>query len=347
MTTNLATLTPLRTFVAAARLGGFTQASQSLNITQGAVSYQIRTLEEQLEIKLFVRDRRGLVLTSDGAQFLQSVLEALEIVDLAVSRLRTDRGRNALTVTVPTALATKWLISRMADLMVHSQDMELQIVAEDHLVDFRSGDRDAGIRYGNGPWPGVHATQIHRDEIFPVCSPRLLVNGTLPDAESLLEFTLLHETDRNDGPDWQAWLRRAGLSAPADHSLAGASCVICGQASVTIQAAIEGHGVALARGLLIADDLAAGRLVVCLGLSFPSDWAYYFVRPATAPVRPRVEAFRAWLTDAISKTRDFNLSVLGEVRYRGMTSESNGNPAIRQSGCDITMNPQQRAGASP
>jgi len=337
MTKNLPPLAPLRTFEAAARLGGFTQAAKSLNITQGAASYQIKMLEERLGITLFLRERHGLVLTPDGAQLLHAVVKALDILDLALSQLRKCRGRNTLTVTVFTSLAIKWLASRLSELTAHCRDIDLHIFVEDHLVDFRVGDRDAGIRYGKGPWPGVHATLIHRDEVFPVCSPRLINKRVLTDTASLLKFPLLCQTDKNafdDGPDWQAWLRRAGYAVPGDIDLGDTSCMLFGQASVSLQAAIEGQGIALARGLLVADDLASGRLVACAGPSFPSDFAYYFVWPADKPMQPKLEALKDWLTIAIAKSRDSNSGYLKEAQYRRTQCKLNGNPAA---GRDMIM----------
>jgi LysR family transcriptional regulator, glycine cleavage system transcriptional activator len=338
MMKHLPHLAPLRTFEAAARLGGFTQAAQSLNITQGAASYQIKMLEERLGTKLFMREQHGLVLTPEGTQLLQSVVKALDILDLALWHLRMGRGRNTLAVTMFTSFAAKWLISRLSDLAAHYVDIGLQIFVEDHLVDFRAGDRDAGIRYGKGSWPGVDATLIHRDEIFPVCSPRLLSDRTLMDAASLLKFPLLCETDGStfdDRADWHAWLRRAGHAVASDNGLGDLSYLLCGQACVVLQAAIEGQGIALARGLLVADDLAAGRLVPCCGPSLPSDSAYYFVRPAGKPAPPKVEAFKDWLLAAIAETRVSSSRYLKTILHDETQATLNSNPIAAS---DMIMN---------
>jgi len=339
MTKNLPPLAPLRTFEAAARLGGFTQAAQSLNITQGAASYQIKMLEERLGTILFLRERRGLVLTSEGTQLLNSVVKALDILDSAMSQLKADRGRNTLSVSVFTSFATKWLVSRLSDLTAQFPDVDMHIFVEDHLMDFRAGERDAGVRYGKGPWSGLHATLMHRDEIFPVCSPRLLDKSTPNDPTNLMKYPLLCESDRHafdDGPDWHAWLRRAGHVVPSDVGLGDISCTICGQASVVLQAAIEGQGIAVARGLLVADDLAAGRLVPCIGPSFPSDFAYYFVWPEDRPMLPRVEALRDWFMRAIGRTRETGAKYLKDFQCGRMPSKLNGNPA---GGRNATVSP--------
>ena len=287
-------------------------------------------LEERLGTTLFLRERRGLILTSEGAQLLNSVVRALDILDSAVSQLKVERSRNTLAVSVFTSFATKWLASRLSDLTAQFPDVDLHIFAEDHLMDFRAGERDAGVRYGKGPWPGLHATLMHRDEIFPVCSPRLLDKGAANDAKSLTKCPLLCESDRHafdDGPDWQAWLRRAGNVVPSDVGLGDISCMICGQASVVLQAAIEGQGIALARGLLVADDLAAGRLVRCIGPGFPSDFAYYFVWPEDRPMLPKVEALKDWFVRAIGRTRDASAKHLRNTQHERMSSRLNGNPA--------------------
>jgi len=328
MTKNLPPLAPLRTFEAAARLGGFTQAAQALNITQGAASYQIKMLEERLGTALFSRERRGLVLTSEGAQLLHSVVKALDILDSAMSQLEADRRRNTLALSVFTSFATKWLASRLSDLTAQIPDVDLHIFVEDHLVDFRAGVRDAGVRYGKGPWPGLHATLMQRDEIFPVCSPRLLEKCAPNDVTSLMKCPLLCECDRHafdDGSDWHAWLRRAGHVVPSNAGRGGVSYMIFGQASVVLQAAIEGQGIALARGLLVADDLAAGRLVPCTGPSFPSDFAYYFVWPEETPMLPKVEALKDWFMRAIGRTREAGTKYLGGSSMRANPSKLNGN----------------------
>ena len=344
MTKILPPLAPLRTFEAAARLGGFTQAAHALNITQGAASYQIKMLEERLGTTLFLRERRGLVLTPEGSQLLRSVIKALDIIDTAVSQLKTDRSRNSLAVTVFTSFATKWLASRLSDLTAHYPDIDLHIFVEDHLVDFRTGERDAGVRYGKGPWPGLRATLIHRDEVFPVCSPRLFDKRASNSATSLMKHPLLCEADRHafdDGPDWHAWLRRAGCAAPSDIGLGEISCMICGQASVALQAAIEGQGIALARGLLVADDLAAGRLVPCIGPSFPSDFAYYFVWPEDKPTQPKVEALKKWLTVTVNETWASSSKYLRDAQSRHMQTKINGDQA---GGRGVIVSPAVRCG---
>jgi LysR family glycine cleavage system transcriptional activator len=303
MKKNLPSLAPFRTFEAAARLGGFTQAAQALNITQGAASYQIKMLEERIGTTLFLRDRRGLVLTSEGAQLLHSVVKALDILDSAMSQVEVDRRRNTLALSVFTPFATKWLASRLSDFTAQFPEIDLHIFVEDHLVDFRAGERDAGVRYGKGQWPGLNATLMQRDEIFPVCSPHLLEKCAANDVTSLMmKCPLLCESDTHafdDGPDWHAWLRRAGHVVSSDAGPRGVSCMFFGQASVVLQAAIEGQGIALARSLLVADDLAAGRLVPCSGPSFPSDFAYYFVWPEETNMLPKVEALKDWFMRAI------------------------------------------------
>jgi LysR family glycine cleavage system transcriptional activator len=345
MTKNLPALAPLRTFEAAARLGGFTKAAQALNITQGAASYQIKMLEERLGTALFSRERGGLVLTQEGAQLLHSVVQALDIMNSAMSQLEPVGRRNTLALSVFTSFATKWLASRLSDLTAQIPDVDLHIFVEDHLVDFRAGVRDAGVRYGKGPWPGLQATLMQRDEIFPVCSPRLLEKCAPKDVTSLMQCPLLCESDWHvfdDGPDWQAWLRRAGHVVPGNAGPGGVSYMIFGQASVILQAAIEGQGIALARGLLVADDLAAGRLVRCTGPSFPSDFAYYFVWPEETPMLPEVEALRDWFTRAIGRTRDAGAKRPGEASMRAKPSKPNGNLAgevvkLRERGLGYTI----------
>lgn len=310
---RLPSITRLQAFEAAARLGGFTQAARALNMTQGSVGYQVRMLERQLGVELFLRSPRGLVLTSDGTRLAQSLVQAFLGLQDALDEVMPQHEVNTLTVTVFTSFAVKWLIPRVAEFEAQNSAVELCLVGEDHFVDFRTQDRDVGVRYGRGHWPGARATRLRDEVAFPVCSPALLKRHRLRTVDDLGKLPLLSEEGRNlfeDGPDWEAWFQRAG-TVPPNRGRAHFRLRSTG-ACMALQGAIEGQGIALARGLLVADDLASGKLVRPLDLSFRTDFGYFLVQPAGKPATRKAEIFQAWLAAAMGQTFD---QILARPKY--------------------------------
>jgi LysR family glycine cleavage system transcriptional activator len=297
MANGLPPLATLRAFEAAARAGRFTQAAKALNVTQGAISHQIKSLEEQLGVKLFVREPQGLVLTLEGKRLSRAVTQAFDILETELDQIRQQSivQKNTLTVKVCSSFATKWLIRRLSDLNSCYSDISLKIIGSERAVSFDPDKCDAAIIYGNGQWVGAESTLIHRDTVFPVCSPRLVQSGKLR-LDELTSYPLLHDDDDlrafDYGLNWDSWLDRAGVRRPAP---ASAAQVRYSQSSLGIQAAIEGHGIALARGLIVGDDLADGRLIRPVEQSFPAVLNLYFVRPAGARASRAADTLRCWL----------------------------------------------------
>src|SRR4051812_465150 len=167
----LPSLNGLRAFEAAARLLSFTLAAAELNVTQTAISHQIRRLEEQLGIKLFQRRNRGLTLTREAEDYLPAVRSAFEDLRRATERLRRASQGGRLTVSTTASLATKWLVSRVAAFQDAHPGLEVRISTSPHLVDFRREDVDLAVRYGRGHWPGLRAHWLMAERLFPVCAP--------------------------------------------------------------------------------------------------------------------------------------------------------------------------------
>src|ERR1700722_10999219 len=170
----LPSLNGLRAFESAARLMSFTHAAAELNVTQTAISHQIRRLEDQLGIKLFIRQNRSLVLTREAQEYLPSVRSAFEDLRRATQRLRRSGPDGRLTVSTTASLATKWLVSRVAAFQDAHPGLEVRITTSNHLVDFQREDVDIAVRYGLGFWPGLRADWLMAERLFPVCSPGLL-----------------------------------------------------------------------------------------------------------------------------------------------------------------------------
>jgi LysR family glycine cleavage system transcriptional activator len=286
----LPSLNGLRAFEAAARLTSFTLAAAELNVTQTAISHQIRRLEDQLGLKLFVRQNRTLTLTPEAQEYLPSVRAAFEDLRRATERLHRSDRDSRLTVSTTASLATKWLVSRVAAFQDANPGLEVRITTSTHLVDFGREDVDIGVRYGRGNWPGVRADWLMAERLFPVCSPALLTGGhPLREPADLAHHTLLHTTVSRD--DWRLWLTAAGLP----HTIAARRGLTFDLGFMAIQAAVEGLGVALGGAHLVEADIAAGRLVAPFDTELPQDAGYYVVAPRATADTPKIALFRDWL----------------------------------------------------
>ncbi|MCP3396438.1 transcriptional regulator GcvA [Bradyrhizobium sp. CCGB20] len=294
MTARLPSLNGLRAFEAAARHLSFTLAASELNVTQTAISHQIRRLEEELGIRLFVRQNRALALTPEARDYLPGVRAAFNDLRLATDRLLRKDDDKVLTVSTLASLAAKWLLPRLTDFQEQHPGIDVRITTSTSLVDFQRDNVDAAIRYGRGQWPGLRADWLMADELFPVCSPSLL-RGDKPlrQPEDLKGYPLLHTSNANSD-DWRLWLTAAGL--PAD--IARQPGITFDMIFMTIQAAIDGIGVAMGRTSYVQDDIAKGRLVVPFKIALPADAGFYLVAPEGRREAPKLAAFREWMIAA-------------------------------------------------
>jgi LysR family transcriptional regulator, glycine cleavage system transcriptional activator len=285
---SLPPLNALRSFDAAARHGSFTRAADELCVTQGAVSHQVKALEIELGVKLFNRERHGLVITEAGREFLSVVRDAFDRIALGTERLVSRQRSGALTVSTSPDFAAKWLVNRLGRFADAHPEIDLRVSATMHHVDFAREDVDLAIRHGNGDWPGLDAVNLCGEELFPVCSPALLKSRRgVHSPEDVLQFPLLHLDDRRD---WSRWLEVAG--AAGEGLLHGP---ILNHASMLIDAAINGQGIALARTTLVAADLIDGRLIRPFQIALPLKNTYWIVCPRATSMLPKIVAFRDWL----------------------------------------------------
>ena len=291
---RLPPLNALRAFEAAARHLSFLAAAEELNVTPAAISHQIKALEADLGVKLFRRLNRAVRLTDAGQACVPGLREGFERISEAVARARQGHSAGPLTVTSSPAIASKWLVPRLERFRALHPAIDLRIDASMNLVDFTREDVHLGLRYGRGHYPGLHTELLLRSELFPVCSPALLKGKhALRTPADLRHHTLIHdETLVLDPscPDWAMWLKAAGVDGiDVAHGLHFNS------SALAIDAAVGGRGVALARNVFAADDLAAGRLVRPFGAALPVDFAIYVVIPPALVSVPKVKAFRDWL----------------------------------------------------
>jgi LysR family transcriptional regulator, glycine cleavage system transcriptional activator len=294
MTTPLPSLNGLRAFEAAARHLSFTRAAAELHVTQTAISHQIRRLEEQLGIRLFMRRNRALQLTREAQSYLPAVRAAFADLRQATERLRRPDRDELLTVSTMASLAAKWLLPRVAAFQDAHPGIEVRISASTHLVDFAREEIDMAVRYGRGAWPGLRAQWLMAEDIFPVCSPALL-KGEKPlrRPQDLAQHTLIHATVSRE--DWQLWLTAAGLPT----ALATRRGLSFDHSFMAIQAAIEGLGVALGRTRFVEADIAAGRLVVPFDVVLPAEAGFYIVAPEETADLPKIALFRDWLIASV------------------------------------------------
>lgn len=300
MSTRLPSLNGLRAFEAAARHLSFTNAASELNVTQTAISHQIKRLEDELGLKLFVRQNRALALTPQGHDYLPGVRAAFNDLRLATDRLKRRDNDHVLTVSTLASMASKWLLPRISAFQKAHPDIDVRITTSTSMVDFKSSDVDAAIRYGRGQWPGLRADWLTADDLFPVCSPALRSGKkALLKPQDLADYTLLHSSGGYDD-DWRLWLTAAGL--PADISKQPG--LTFDMIFMTLQAAIDGLGVAIGRTTYVEGDLAKGRLVVPFDMRMPADAGFYLVSPEASSDSRKLKAFRDWLLSQVPPERD-------------------------------------------
>jgi LysR family transcriptional regulator, glycine cleavage system transcriptional activator len=285
---SLPPLNALKSFEAAARHQSFTRAADELCVTQGAVSHQVKALEYELGLKLFNRERQGLVITDAGHHYLAVVRDAFDRIALGTERLLQREQSGVITVSISPDFAAKWLVNRLGRFAQAYPDIELKVSATMHHVDFAREDIDLAIRHGAGNWVGLDAVNLCAEKLFPVCGPALLGGRRgIYSPEDVLQFPLLHLNDRRD---WSRWLEAAGASG--EGLLHGP---ILNHASMLIDAAIDGQGIALARTTLAAADLINGRLARPFQTTLPLKNTYWIVCPKATSALPKIIAFRDWL----------------------------------------------------
>jgi LysR family glycine cleavage system transcriptional activator len=226
------------------------------------------------------------------------VRAAFNDLRLATDRLQRKGNDRVLTISTLASLAAKWLLPRLSAFQEVHPDIDVRITTSTALVDFNGGDVDAAIRYGRGQWPGLRADWLTADQVFPVCSPALLAGERpLRSPEDLAHHTLLHSSGGYDD-DWRLWLTAAGLPANISRQPGLSFDMIF----MTLQAAIDGLGVAVGRTTYVEGDLAKGRLVVPFDIRLPADAGFYLVSPEATADAPKLAAFRAWLLASAAKS---------------------------------------------
>jgi LysR family glycine cleavage system transcriptional activator len=288
---KLPAFSALRAFEAAARHENFSRAADELHLTHGAISHQVRALEDDLGVALFVRNGRHVRVTPEGRKFAQALGKSFADIALAADLLRPKQGCRRLSISAIPSFAARWLAPRLGQFIERHPGIEVLLQASGHLQDLERDGIDVGIRFGKGRYPGLVAQHLMGDIYYPVASPSYR-GGALPRTpHDLAQAVLL----RSNEP-WMPWFQAAGLALPEP-----SGGVMYEDLSMLIRSAVDGDGVALVRHVVAMQEIASGQLVRLFDIATPSVDEYYFVSPPAAAEQPHVEAFRAWLLAEIGK----------------------------------------------
>jgi LysR family glycine cleavage system transcriptional activator len=285
-------MSAVRAFEAAARHQSFTRAAEELGMTQAAVSYQIKMLEDRVGAPLFVRMPRQVVLTARGQQLAPAVKEAFNVLRAAFAGVE-EMVQSILAITTLSTFASNWLIPRLGRFQNLFPNIAVQISVGQEVVDLGQSEFDLGIRSGDGEWPGLEAHLLFPNIFTPVCSPDLIRGVKLSKPTDILNFPIISPSD----PWWKDWFTAAGvpdidLSRRPNNSL--------GVQQFEGMAAMAGQGFALINPHFFPADLAAGRLVQPFDTMAASSRGYWLVYPKARRRSPKIEAFRDWILSEVA-----------------------------------------------
>ena len=294
MPKDLPPLNALRAFEAAGRHLSITRAADELCVTVAAVSHQVKTLEDYLEVRLFRRVGNSLFLTDAGQACLPGLRAGFAELERAMDALRQHDLHGALVLSVAPVFATKWLIPRLDGFHAAHPDIDVRISTTLELAEFERDGIDAAIRAGRGRYPGIASHRLFGESVVPMCSPALL-NGehALVAPEDLRHHVLLHfdwPSQEQVTPGWAAWVKSTGVKDV--DATRGPRFT---QPDYAMQAAVEGIGVVLGWRSLAQADLDSGRLTIPFDLPLQMDVAFYLVYPEASEHRPKLARFREWL----------------------------------------------------
>jgi LysR family transcriptional regulator, glycine cleavage system transcriptional activator len=285
---RLPPLRAMRAFEIVARRLSIRMAAEEMNVTPAAVTQQVKALEDNLGRRLLRRAGRGVELTEDGTRLYDVLHRSFSDISAVISEL-TWHSPSQLNLSLLPTMAQRWLAPRLLRFRQKYPEVTVRISVSTKLVDFAAEDMDVALRLGRGSWPGLRATLVMDEELFPVCAPALLEGSALPaDPEILHRHPLLHTILRPD--DWRAWSEHAGVSG-----LSSSSGYHLENSALALEMAEHGMGFAIARTPLVISALAAGRLVAPFRARLSTDLSYHLVCPDAYARRPEIARFRGWI----------------------------------------------------
>jgi LysR family transcriptional regulator, glycine cleavage system transcriptional activator len=285
----LPSLPALSAFEAAARTGSVTAAARELNLTQSAVSRQIKLLEEQLEIPLFRRERQKIRLTAAGEAYVREIREGLRRIGDASLNLRANPAGGTLNLVVLPTFSTRWLVPRLPEFMRGNPGVVVNLFTRSSRFDFRAEAIDAVIHSGDNDWPGTESVLLRSEDVIPACSSAFKKKFAFKQPKDLREAPLLHLTTHPDA--WEQWLLQNSVPAEAVHGM------LFDQQSAVAAAAAAGLGVALLPIFLFDEELKRGQLVRAMDLPMRKSANYYLIWPNDRATYPPLTAFRRWLVE--------------------------------------------------
>jgi len=291
---HLPPLTAVRVFESAARHENFTKAAAELGMTQAAVSYQIKLLEERLNVPLFKREKRRVMLTDPGRRVATEVGRAFDTLDGAFASLRAE-DEKTLTITTSYTFANTWFAWRLGSFQMSSPEMAVRLLTDDSLADFAGEEVDIGVRTGMGEWPGLCADLLFQVFFTPMCSPGFLErHGGSLKPEDLLTLQRIGPDD----PWWEVWLRDAGVAVPERLPRRG---IRLGYQAHEGHAAMAGQGIAMLTPFFWRNDIAEGRLICPFDQLSSRGWGYWLVYAEQRRNVPKIKRFRDWLLGEVRR----------------------------------------------
>lgn len=279
----------LAAFEAAARLQSFTAAGEELNLTQSAVSRQIRSLEDLLGAELFVRERQTVRLTLAGASYAAEIRRALQLISTATLSFRANPQGGTLNLAILPTFGTRWLAPRLPKFLAAHPGVTINLATRLAPFDFKVDQLDAAIHYGPPEWPGAKLDFLTKESVVAACSPRFKADHKLAKPADLLRAPLVHLASRPDA--WERWLRVAGVEFDSVHGM------LVDQFAVAAQAATAGLGVALLPTFLVEAELARGDLVQAVSGRMQTTDNYYLAWPVERENYVPLRAFRNWIQE--------------------------------------------------
>ncbi|MEH6366262.1 MAG: LysR family transcriptional regulator [Pseudomonas marincola] len=288
MRRKIPSTTALIAFESAARHQSFTKAAEELALTQSAICRQIAGLEEFLNVELFRRSRRGVVLTEAGVSYSRRIASQLDAVERDTLAVIGQQGAMTIELAVVPTFGTQWLLPRLKDFQNLHPQVTVNLTNRTRPFLFADTDFDAAVYFGDGVWSGTSAHALMRENPMPVCSPALLAGAAQLTPQAVAELPLLQQTTRPYG--WRQWFNAQGLNIARDMS--GPRYELF---SMLAQAAMHQMGIALIPPFLIERELSEGRLVIASPHGYRSDKAYHLMIPERRVESSALLAFRDWL----------------------------------------------------
>lgn len=291
---RLPPLNAVRAFEAAARHRSFTRAADELFVTQGAISHQVKILEEWFGFPLFERHKREIHLTPKGEIYLPFIRSMLNELHAVTQSLMDKGSERLLCIATPESFAVNWLIARLGSFSKAYPEIDVRLTTQNQIDDLGNivGEEgphwvDLRIRYGRGKWAGLHVSKLFDEEIFPICHPELHKNASLDSIEDIKNHTLIHDDMQMP---WETWLRSIGAAFLADSKGPRFS-----HSHMALQAALLGQGITLGRSILTADYIKQGQLRRPFPQAVPAEHSYFLLCQERTINNPKIKVFRDWL----------------------------------------------------